>query len=234
MGDDKVIENGSHRTEPLPEPGAIVQGHAAGFNEQRRPVRCQLVALHVSFLGGLIAASLLCLAACDRRPADRARSNAPESAASAASQAPASSAEASSPTLLTWNAFKAKAGFDEATPEEQVLIWELYRDQFLPANAADQGVTVDELKRRFEAQIPRPTQGQASNERFFGARCTQDCSGHEAGYDWAADNDISDPDQCTGDSQAFVEGCQDYAEERRETSSNAENQIAGGDERNRR
>lgn len=168
----------------------------------------------------LVAASLICLAACDHRPADPARSSAPASAASAA---PASSAEAPSPTVLKWNEFKAKAGFDEATPEEQVLIWEIYRDQFLPAIAADQGVTVDEMKRRFETQVPRPKQGEAGRERFLGSRCTQDCSGHEAGYYWAADNDISDPDDCTGDSQTFVEGCQEYAEERRESSSKSEN-----------
>ncbi len=78
------------------------------------------------------------------------------------------------------------------------------------------------MTRRFEAQVPRPTQGDAGGERFLGSRCTRDCTGHEAGYYWAADNDISDPDDCTGDSQAFVEGCQEYAEERRESSSNLE------------
>jgi hypothetical protein len=164
-----------------------------------------------------VAASLICLVACDHRPADPERSGA---IASAASAAPASSAEARSPALLKWNEFKAKAGFDEATPEEQVLIWEIFRDRFLPAIAAERGDTVDEMTRRFEAQVPRPTQGEVGGERFLGSRCNQECSGHEAGYDWAADNDISDPDDCTGDSLAFVEGCQEFAEERRESSSN--------------
>ncbi|KAF7963265.1 hypothetical protein AWV80_11515 [Cupriavidus sp. UYMU48A] len=124
---------------------------------------------------------------------------------------PAPSAEASSPTLQNWNEFKTKAGYDEVTPEEQVLIWEIYRDEFLPAIAAEQGVTVDEMTRRFEAQVPRPAQVENGPERFLGTGCTPACSGHEAGYYWAADNDISDPDDCTGDSQAFVEGCQEYA-----------------------
>ena len=44
--------------------------------------------------------------------------------------------------------------------------------------------------------------------------CTDDCSGHQAGYDWAESNDISDPDDCGGNSQSFIEGCQEYAEER--------------------
>src|SRR5690349_22149334 len=44
--------------------------------------------------------------------------------------------------------------------------------------------------------------------------CTQDCSGHNAGYAWAEQQDIQDPDDCAGDSQSFIEGCQDYAEAR--------------------
>lgn len=46
--------------------------------------------------------------------------------------------------------------------------------------------------------------------------CTEDCSGHEAGYEWAAENDITDPDDCGGKSQSFMEGCEAYAEEHEE------------------
>ena len=49
---------------------------------------------------------------------------------------------------------------------------------------------------------------------FHGARCTVDCSGHEAGYSWAESHDIDDPDDCGGNSESFIEGCQSYAEER--------------------
>jgi len=48
---------------------------------------------------------------------------------------------------------------------------------------------------------------------FKGYECTQDCSGHEAGYQWAEDHNIDDPDDCGGNSQSFIEGCQAYAEE---------------------
>lgn len=48
---------------------------------------------------------------------------------------------------------------------------------------------------------------------FMGYDCTEDCSGHEAGYNWADDNGISDPDDCGGNSQSFEEGCRAYAEE---------------------
>lgn len=48
---------------------------------------------------------------------------------------------------------------------------------------------------------------------FKGYTCTIDCSGHEAGYDWAEDHDINDPDDCTGNSESFIEGCRAYTEE---------------------
>lgn len=43
--------------------------------------------------------------------------------------------------------------------------------------------------------------------------CTDDCSGHEAGYEWASDNGISDPDDCGGKSESFIKGCEAYANE---------------------
>lgn len=43
--------------------------------------------------------------------------------------------------------------------------------------------------------------------------CTDDCSGHEAGYEWASDQGISDPDDCGGKSDSFIEGCEAYANE---------------------
>lgn len=48
---------------------------------------------------------------------------------------------------------------------------------------------------------------------FHGHRCTIDCSGHEAGYEWAEGHDIHDPDDCGGNSESFIEGCRTYAEE---------------------
>jgi len=48
---------------------------------------------------------------------------------------------------------------------------------------------------------------------FHGYPCTVDCSGHEAGYKWAEEHDIHDPDDCGGNSQSFIEGCRAWAEE---------------------
>ena len=57
-------------------------------------------------------------------------------------------------------------------------------------------------------------QTSKSGLTFHGYDCTVDCSGHEAGYEWAEEHDITDPSDCSGNSQSFIEGCQAYAEER--------------------
>lgn len=51
-------------------------------------------------------------------------------------------------------------------------------------------------------------------DTFHGYTCTVDCSGHEAGYQWADDNGITDPDDCPIDphnSHSFTEGCWAFA-----------------------
>lgn len=55
----------------------------------------------------------------------------------------------------------------------------------------------------------------SSRRRFAGDPCTSDCSGHEAGYNWAESHDISDEDDCdqageTSNSPSFAEGCKAY------------------------
>jgi hypothetical protein len=49
-----------------------------------------------------------------------------------------------------------------------------------------------------------------------GADCTGDtvdCSAHEAGYEWADLNNVDSVDDCSGNSDSFVEGCQAYVAE---------------------
>jgi hypothetical protein len=50
-------------------------------------------------------------------------------------------------------------------------------------------------------------------QTFHGDSCTQDCSGHEAGYEWAERRGIDNIDDCGGNSSSFIEGCQTYVEE---------------------
>lgn len=52
-----------------------------------------------------------------------------------------------------------------------------------------------------------------AEDYFNGYPCIEDCSGHEAGYKWAEQKDISDPDGCGGNSQSFIEGCRSYVEQ---------------------
>lgn len=61
--------------------------------------------------------------------------------------------------------------------------------------------------------VYRPAVPTAPVRYFGGYPCTQDCSGHDAGYEWAERRGITDPDDCGGRSQSFIEGCQAYAEE---------------------
>ncbi|MER9455564.1 hypothetical protein [Mesorhizobium sp. M0478] len=60
------------------------------------------------------------------------------------------------------------------------------------------------------AAISTPTLAQ---QTFGGNECTDDCSGHKAGYDWAEQNQISDESNCSSNSQSFNEGCQTYVED---------------------
>ena len=55
--------------------------------------------------------------------------------------------------------------------------------------------------------------------------CTDDCSGHEAGYQWAQDNGIEDPDDCGGNSNSFIEGCVTYAKEQIEGEDDGEDEA---------
>ena len=60
---------------------------------------------------------------------------------------------------------------------------------------------------------PSDTPAPSAPLTFHGYDCTDDCSGHQAGYDWAEQHGITDPDQCGGNSESFIEGCKAYAGE---------------------
>lgn len=44
-----------------------------------------------------------------------------------------------------------------------------------------------------------------------GYSCDSDCSGHDAGYEWARDNSVCDEYFNGGDSESFTEGVRAYA-----------------------
>ena len=50
-------------------------------------------------------------------------------------------------------------------------------------------------------------------DAYGSSDCTSDCSGHDAGYEWAQANDITETDYDAGKSDSFNEGVRAYAEE---------------------
>ncbi|RWQ60369.1 MAG: hypothetical protein EOS83_07345 [Mesorhizobium sp.] len=55
-------------------------------------------------------------------------------------------------------------------------------------------------------------------QTFNGYDCTQDCSGHQAGYDWAERKGVASASDCGGNSNSFIEGCQSYVEQNADSS----------------
>jgi hypothetical protein len=47
---------------------------------------------------------------------------------------------------------------------------------------------------------------------FNGDPCMGDCSGHEAGFEWAKNNRIEYVSDCSGNSESFIEGCESWVE----------------------
>lgn len=54
--------------------------------------------------------------------------------------------------------------------------------------------------------------GEAFEDVGDTSLCTDDCSGHNAGFEWAKKHEIVDAGNCGGNSQSFIEGCQAYAQ----------------------
>lgn len=55
--------------------------------------------------------------------------------------------------------------------------------------------------------------GDSSSQKktFYGYECqTSDCSGHKAGYEWAKNKNITEYENCGGNSESFIEGCKSY------------------------
>jgi hypothetical protein len=53
----------------------------------------------------------------------------------------------------------------------------------------------------------------SAQQTFGGYECTEDCSGHKAGYEWAERNNITDASDCNGNSNSFNEGCETFVED---------------------
>ena len=71
----------------------------------------------------------------------------------------------------------------------------------------DRTVPYDESAPKPKPPQPLPT--------FGGYPCvSSDCAEDKSGYRWAEENGITNPDDCTGNSGSFIEGCRVYAQQR--------------------
>jgi len=60
---------------------------------------------------------------------------------------------------------------------------------------------------------PKPVKNGTSNGPllFHGYACGVDCTSHQEGYAWGSAHKISNPMDCRGTSETFIEGCRAYA-----------------------
>jgi len=60
------------------------------------------------------------------------------------------------------------------------------------------------------------TSSLPAEARYFGGyHCTDHCKGHAAGFQWARQRRIANPNDCTGGpSQSHIQGCRAYCRDR--------------------
>lgn len=97
------------------------------------------------------------------------------------------------------------SGFIDSTPQQAII----EQPKITPTSTIKPRLVVTPLP----LVVP---QNRIGTLEFNGYPCTEDCSGHEAGYEWAEENGIEDPEDCGGNSNSFIEGCESYAEEYQE------------------
>ena len=77
--------------------------------------------------------------------------------------------------------------------------------------------TIETAQEMYEAPAEDLTEDQleeAQQQEVDAAtnNCIGDCSGHQAGYEWAEENSISNESDCDGNSDSFNEGCTNFVD----------------------
>lgn len=90
-----------------------------------------------------------------------------------------------------------------------MLLAHYYYDTKMRANEFINEASVGMMqRRRLQQRQQRYTNAQRTGLWFKGYRCTKDCSGHKAGYNWAKQKGVTATNQCKlGNSNSFWEGC---------------------------
>lgn len=83
--------------------------------------------------------------------------------------------------------------------------------------SCDRGPSKEELQaenlKRIEDLIQELEKDRQAVQQAGRVRCNKECEAFEKGYLWAEENEVSEPDECFGSSDAFLNGCMAYAEE---------------------
>jgi hypothetical protein len=88
--------------------------------------------------------------------------------------------------------------------------WQSTREQ-KAQNPTPPTINMPSLSRDVYEERQDEAEGEGEYGTFKGYNCTVDCSGHEAGYEWAEEEGITDPSECNGNSWSFIEGCEAFA-----------------------
>ncbi|CAH6660633.1 hypothetical protein [Pseudocitrobacter vendiensis] len=80
--------------------------------------------------------------------------------------------------------------------------------------------------------VGAPIRSQTGVLYFGGFRCKTDCSGHQAGYDWAESFDEIDEQFCQSQNApaSFIEGCIAYANDLKSAAEESQMDRYSGDE----
>ncbi len=70
-----------------------------------------------------------------------------------------------------------------------------------------------EAQEQAEIEAMDELEGTTYQDNLGSYGCTSDCSGHDAGFEWAQEKGLTDRYECSGNSQSFIEGCEAYFDE---------------------
>ena len=107
-------------------------------------------------------------------------------------------------TVVVWQCTRDRSSGERATENSSLAYADESATEYVGSPGANQ---VED----YRSPPPYVSSGYEDAGAPYG--CTQDCSGHEAGWSWAEENGVTDPSDCGGNSMSFEEGCIAYAEE---------------------